>query len=84
MGDDEPRDPLQALLDEFGIESLESISLDFANLPKDYEARALEFATIEEALYFLYDIGVLGFSGIYKTDGGFGVAIQPCTDPPCD
>lgn len=80
MGDSEPRDPLQGLLDELGIESFESIILDFSQLPDDYEARALEFATFEEALYFLNDIGVLGFSGVYETEDGYGIAIRDTSE----
>lgn len=80
-GDDgEPVDPLSALLDEFGIDSFESIVLDFSNLPEDYESRALEFSSFEEALYFLHDIGVLGFSGIYETEDGYGIAIRDTSE----
>lgn len=80
MGEGGSTDPLSHLLDEFGIDSYESIVLDFANLPEEYESRALEFATFEEALYFLHDIGVLGFSGIYETEDGFGIAIRETSE----
>lgn len=78
--DGEPVDPLSALLDEFGIDSFESIILDFSSLPEDYESRALEFSSFEEALYFLHDIGVLGFSGIYETEDGYGIAIRDTSE----
>lgn len=78
--DEEPRDPLEQLLDDFGIDSFESIILDFANLPEEYDTRALEFSSFEEALYFLHDIGVLGFSGIYETEDGYGIAIRETSE----
>lgn len=79
MGD-EPIDPLDALLAEMGIDDYNSIILDFSNLPEDYEARALEFSSFEEALLFLHDIGVLDFAGIYETEDGYGVAIRDTSE----
>lgn len=80
----EPQDPeekesgvdVSSLLREVGIDGYEQILLDITNVDPN-ELRGQRFDTIEEAIVFLYDIGVLSFAGLVEFDDDtYGYLIQ--------
>lgn len=83
--DDEPPDDemseLQALLAEYGIESVGQIIVEFENVPPE-DLRGERFTEFIDAVHYLVDIGVIGFSDIvyFEDDGLYGVVIPDASD----
>lgn len=67
-----------AYLSEIGIESIDEIIVSIEDVDPT-ELRGVSFATVFEALEYLFAIGVLQFSAIVELDEGFGVIIPERT-----
>lgn len=82
--DKEPPDiDVQSLLREMGIDGYEGIIVDFNDINPE-ELRGQRFDTLDEAIIFLHEIGVLNFGSVVEMDDGtYGVTIDDCTNPPC-
>lgn len=71
------------ILGSFGLEGIERIVLDISDAnPEDL--RGNRFANIEEAILYLFDSGILGFSNVYLDGDEIVVGIERCSNPPCD
>lgn len=66
---------LRGILDELGIDSIDKILIDIEDA--DLSAlRGVVFDDLQSAILYLYDLGVLDFSGIVEIDDGeYGVII---------
>ena len=66
------------ILDALGIDRFEEIVINFDKIEDPSEVRGNRFATIEEAVFFLYDIGVIAFSQVvfFEDEELFGVQID--------
>lgn len=65
----------QEVLDSFGIESFDSIFITASE--RDLEnARGNRFETIAEAIVYLFDSGILQFSGVVLDDDLFGESFE--------
>lgn len=71
------------IMDNFGIESFEDIILDFGDIDPD-TIRGNRFETLQEAITYLFDSGVLRFSGVTVVDDEIEIFIDDCTQPPCN
>lgn len=70
-----------AILDELGIESMDSIVVNVGAIKNPGEIRAYRFSTIFEVIIFLHSIGILTFSYITENDDGtFGAATGRSSD----
>lgn len=58
---------ISSILREVGIDGYDSIVIDFTDADPS-ELRGQRFDTIEEAIIYLYDIGILSFSEIVEFD----------------
>lgn len=72
---------LREILDQYGIEQFSDIVVDFSPDLNPSELRGNRFVTLAEAVMFLHDIGVLGFSNIvyYKEEDLYGSRIPDDT-----
>lgn len=66
------------ILDALGIDRFEEIIVSLDEVENPSEIRGNRFATIEEAIFFLYDIGVVSFSQVVYFDDEdlYGVQID--------
>lgn len=87
----EPSSAEKAFLDEifavYGISSYEEVVINFDVTLDPRQLRGDRFATFAEAVIWLHDIGVLGFSNIvyYEEEELYGAKIPDCTpgNPNC-
>lgn len=83
----EPSPSEKAFIDEilaaYGIESVGEITVNFHDGIDPSELRGDRFATLAEAVMYLYDIGVLGFSDIiyYEDEDLYGARIPADSGP---
>lgn len=70
---------LEELLGVYGIKDFNEITINFTNDIDPTELRGDRFATLAEAIMYLHDIGVLGFSNIvyYEDEDLYGARIPP-------
>ena len=66
--DDDDRPSIQEILDGLGVADLGEITVNLRDAEDASLIRGDRFAFIEDALYYLYDIGVLGFSSIIQME----------------
>ena len=87
-GDENPPEDIDAdklllaeIMHHYGYRSIEEIIIDPAKLPEGWRIQGNRFSTLLEAVIFLHDIGILGFSGVVKlSDDTFGAAVPITTD----
>ena len=69
---DPPEDDTESLLrdiqQQYGIVDFQDIIVDLADIEDPENIRGVRFGTLEEAIMFLFQIGVLGFSDIITID----------------
>lgn len=66
----------RALLASLGIGDAQEVIIDFSSLEHPEDMRGLRFVSLEDAINFLVEIGVLVFSNVVPLpDGTFGVII---------
>lgn len=70
----------RAILASLGIADAQEIIIDFSSLEHPEDIRGLRFVSLEDAINFLIEIGVLSFSNVVPLpDGTFGVVIGDST-----
>lgn len=73
------------VLDALGIASFDEIFVNIAD--RNFEnARGNRFETITEAIVYLFDAGILQFSGVVigdEIDDFVEIDVDDCTQPPC-
>lgn len=84
--EDDPHEGIEReVLDALGIASFDEIIV----LPEERNfdnARGNRFETITEAIVYLFDAGILGFSGVVVDDESenfIEIDVDDCTQPPC-
>lgn len=87
-GDDLPEEPdwidpqsdmMRQIIDEYGAEFIEGIIVDWSQVKRN-DVRGAVFAALDDALAYIYDIGVLSFSNVsIDPDGLVRVAIPDTT-----
>jgi len=65
----------QDILDTLGIEDYDSILLDPTTLEPD-ELRGNRFSSLQEAITYLFDAGILRFSGVVMQEGEIMPAVK--------
>lgn len=73
----------QDIMDNLGIESFDDIILDLGDIDPD-TLRGNRFENLQDAIVYLFDSGVLRFSGVVLEGDELEIFIDPCTQPPCD
>lgn len=66
--DDDERPSIIEIMDQLGIADLGEITVNIRDAEDASLIRGDRFAFIEDAIYYLYDIGVLGFSSIVQME----------------
>lgn len=75
---------LEELLGVYGIKDFNEVTINFTNDINPRELRGDRFATMAEAIMYLHDIGVLGFSNIvyYEEEDLYGARIPETSATP--
>lgn len=73
---------LRGILAEVGLESADEIVIDLERV-KPENIKSVRFSTLTEAIVWLHNIGILGFSGVFRYESGeYGAATADDTDQP--
>jgi hypothetical protein len=70
-----PSDHLREIMETYGIVDFNEIVVDLTAVPNPQDIRGIRFSTLEEAVTFLFDIGVLSFSQVVTIDDVYAVII---------
>ena len=66
---------LRDIMEQYGIVDFQDFVVDLSAVERPEDIRGVRFATLGEAVSFLFEIGVLGFSEIVTIDDVYAVVI---------
>lgn len=82
VSEDDGRPDIQEILDTLGRESLFDFKVNLKDIADASTIRADRFTSLEDALYFLWEIGVAGIADIVEIEiDVYAVAIPDDTQP---